>query len=226
MTEAKSLLTRFAEAEENGYQGSYFAPQADPPQTSDGYMTSGSHMESRQLPPMSLESEAEVEAEAEDVDEGEQPYIANDRPQETRDERGPMRQAPLDGKEEDRIAEVVFFAYGVAVFFGLDEGQERAIIDDIGNANILKRQMREDDWEIEEFHFAVRPPFSAALRLTLYSMIQQFHTHAYIMISLVGRPTCAFCVLLKHESSIQVSFASPQTVRRACSCSVYAPRTL
>jgi hypothetical protein len=224
VTEAKSLQTRFAEAEENGYQGSYFAPQEDPPQTSDGYMTSGSHGESRRHPPhlqASVESEAEVEAEC--VDEGGQPYAGNERRQETRE----MRPQQLEGKEEDRIAEVVFFAYGVTVFFGLDEGQERAIVEDISNAGILKRPMREDDWEIEECHFAVRPVISAALRLTLFSMIQQYHTHAYIMISLVRFSNCAFHALLKqHKSSVQVSLPSTQAICRACPRPVHAPRTL
>lgn len=40
-------------------------------------------------------------------------------------------------KEEECIAEVVFF--------GLDEGQERAIVEDISNAGILKRSMKEND---------------------------------------------------------------------------------
>lgn len=48
-------------------------------------------------------------------------------------------------KEEERIAEVVFFAYGIAVFLGVDEGQERAIVEDISNAGILKRSMKEND---------------------------------------------------------------------------------
>lgn len=48
-------------------------------------------------------------------------------------------------KEEERIAEVVFFAYGIAGFLGVDEGQERAIVEDISNAGILKRSMKEND---------------------------------------------------------------------------------
>jgi uncharacterized Rmd1/YagE family protein len=154
-----------------------------------------------------VESEAEVEAEY--VDEGEHSYVVNERRQETMDREGHMRHQQPEGKEEDRIADVVFFAYGVVVFFGLDEGQERAIVEDLNNANILKRPMREDDWEIEECHFAVRPVISTALCLTLFSMIQQFHTHAYIMISSVRFPHPVFRVLLiQRESSVQVSLSS------------------
>jgi hypothetical protein len=57
-------------------------------------------------------------------------------------------------------------------------------------------------------------------------MIQQFRTHAYIMISSVGFSNCALCALLKQQRSFQVTFPSTQTVRCACPRSVYAPRTL
>lgn len=54
-----------------------------------------------------------------------------------------------------KFAEVVFFSYGVVVFFGLEEGQERAILEDVQNAGIMRRPMEEDLWEVEECHFAV-----------------------------------------------------------------------
>ena len=53
------------------------------------------------------------------------------------------------------MAEVVFFSYGVAVFFGLEEAQERDILDDLESAGVWIRKREEDDWEIEECHFAV-----------------------------------------------------------------------
>jgi uncharacterized Rmd1/YagE family protein len=119
-------------------------------------MTSGSHAESHRPPPRpQVESEAEGEAEYAEEGEGEQ-YGVNERSKDTKERPEDGRHEPVKVKEEDRIAEVVFFAYGVAVFFGLDEGQERAIVEDISNAGILKRPMKEDDWEIEECHFAVR----------------------------------------------------------------------
>jgi uncharacterized Rmd1/YagE family protein len=68
---------------------------------------------------------------------------------EDQEERRPKR-------KEDEVAEVVFFEYGVVVFFGLDEEQERGIIEDLDSAGILKGPIVEDDWEVEECHFAVR----------------------------------------------------------------------
>lgn len=185
--EAKSLQKRLAEAEENGYQGSYFIPQEDVPRTSDGYMTSGSHTESHRPPPRpDVESEAEGEAEYAEEGEGEW-HGSNERSQESKERAEDRRHEQVEVKEEDRIADVVFFAYGVVVFFGLDEGQERAIIEDISNASILKRPMKEDDWEIEECHFAVchYPITSTTPHLTLSSMTRRFHILAYIMISSV-----------------------------------------
>lgn len=42
------------------------------------------------------------------------------------------------------------------VFFGLTGNQERDILEDIENAGVMKRKIAEDDWEVEECHFAVR----------------------------------------------------------------------
>lgn len=70
-----------------------------------------------------------------------------------------LDQHPVHEQEEEegetRFAEAVFFTYGVVVFFGLEEGQERAILEDIQNAGIMRRPMEEDRWEIEECHYAV-----------------------------------------------------------------------
>lgn len=56
-------------------------------------------------------------------------------------------------RELDNIAEVVFFEYGVIVFFGLDERGERDVLEDITKAGGMKRLINEDEWEIEECHF-------------------------------------------------------------------------
>lgn len=58
-----------------------------------------------------------------------------------------------DGEED--IAEVVFFEYGVVVFFGLQERQEKDILEDIDKAGIIKRILNEEDWEVEECHHEV-----------------------------------------------------------------------
>ncbi|KAG1736074.1 uncharacterized protein EDB91DRAFT_1142616 [Suillus paluster] len=207
VTEAKSLQKRLAEAEENGYQGSYFIPQEDVPRTSDGYMTSGSHAESHRPPPR---PELESEAEAEYVDEGEGGhYGASERSQETREREEHERHEQVEVKEEDRIAEVVFFAYGVAVFFGLDEGQERAIVEDIRNAGILKRPMREDDWEIEECHFAHDPTISYP---RIYHDFFTFKSHSHLLKLSVAHALAQSTLLAHYESVATSVLSSPSTV--------------
>ncbi len=62
----------------------------------------------------------------------------------------------LKTEEDQDMAEAVFFEYGVAVFFGFQERHELDILEDLQNAGIIRRKFKEDDWEIEECHFAVR----------------------------------------------------------------------
>ena len=119
----KSILTRLSEAEENGYEGTYFNPEPESEGfSSDGFIASSSPEETRRA-----------------------------RPAENATETRPRAKSVSD----EQVAEVVFFAYGVVVFFGLQEAQERSIIDDIVNAGILTRKIDEESWEIEECHFAV-----------------------------------------------------------------------
>jgi len=56
----------------------------------------------------------------------------------------------------DDAAEIVFFKYGVAVFFGFDEIQEHNVLEDVDGAGTLKGARAEREWEVEECHFAVR----------------------------------------------------------------------
>lgn len=54
-----------------------------------------------------------------------------------------------------RIAEAVFFEYGVSVFFGFGEEEERDIMEDCEGAGTWTRGQEQDDWEVEEFHYTV-----------------------------------------------------------------------
>jgi len=56
----------------------------------------------------------------------------------------------------DKVAEAVFFSYGVSVFFGFQESEERTIMEDCESAGVWARGQAEDDWEVEEFHYTVR----------------------------------------------------------------------
>lgn len=67
----------------------------------------------------------------------------------------------------NQIAEAVFYSYGVSVFFGFQEDEERAVMEDIDAAGGWIRGMQEDDWEVEQFHYAVR--FLECSCITLHS---------------------------------------------------------
>jgi uncharacterized Rmd1/YagE family protein len=112
-------------------------------------------------------------------------------------------------EEEDRIAEVVFFAYGVAVFFGLEEGQERAIVEDISNASILKRPMKEDDWEIEECHFAHDPTISYP---RIYHDFFTFKSPSHLLKLSVAHALAQSTLLAHYESVASSVLSSPSTV--------------
>ncbi|WVQ93255.1 hypothetical protein IAU59_000321 [Kwoniella sp. CBS 9459] len=55
------------------------------------------------------------------------------------------------------VAEAVFFSYGVSVFFGFKEMEEREIMEDCEMAGTWTRGLEEDDWEVEEFHYVYDP---------------------------------------------------------------------
>ena len=125
-----SFLAALSEAEENGYEGTYFpSEETQESFTSDGFIASSSPEESR----LGADSRSD----------GEQLLP-------------PRQRHRTKSASENKIAEVVFFAYGVVVFYGLQEAQERSIIDDINNAGVLSRRIQEDMWEIEECHYTVR----------------------------------------------------------------------
>lgn len=60
-----------------------------------------------------------------------------------------------------RIGEAVFFEYGVSVFFGFQEEDEKDIMEDCEGAGAWIRGQEEDDWEVEEFHYAVSFAFQS-----------------------------------------------------------------
>jgi len=178
-TTGKSFLAHLSEAEENGYQGTYFTSRASRSPTSlrEGYISSSSPVDSRN-------TQQTIPASTTDLppDEGPEQYIGLATPA---SESLPTTTAVADvdpGAETDpglygtwksaddvqdpeippptrirevEVAEVVFFQFGVVVFFGLEERHEKDILEDIASAGIVKRSMAEDDWEIEECHFAV-----------------------------------------------------------------------
>ena len=78
----------------------------------------------------------------------------------------------LQTPDTDSFAEAVFFAYGVVVFFGLDELQEQTILEDVRSAGVMEKPLQDNRWEIEECHYEVRS-------LTLRYDVELIHVEQY-----------------------------------------------
>lgn len=154
--EGGSILTHLSDAEDMGYDGTYFAPSTSPEAFSllDGYISGSPPVPRKMRAGGEFESEAEVD-DAPDVT----PLLLDAPPPKptptpTTTTSRPSRQGNVK-KEEDRIAELIVFDYGVVVFFGFEEGQERDILDDFTRAMISVKPRAEDKWEVESCHYVV-----------------------------------------------------------------------
>ncbi|KAF7977321.1 hypothetical protein HWV62_4091 [Athelia sp. TMB] len=190
----KSLLSRLSEAEENGYQDTYFAAPdiRSPTSVRDGYMSSGSPVQTRlPLRRDTQESEAEGDENGQERTQREEPP---ERPQ---------------ARKEDEIAEIIFFEYGVVVFFGLLEEQEREVLEDLENAGVIKRPIKEDDWEIEECHFAQDPNISYP---RIYNDFFTFKSPSHLLKLSVAHALAQSTLLAHYESSAIAVLSSPLTL--------------
>lgn len=144
--DGKSILAQLSEAEEMGYHDSYFT-QTEESTNDDGYMTSSSPNDARQGFPQRTTSTEDLLS----------PTSHLSSSPETIRQPPPASSSRIERERtpEQENAEVVFFEYGVVVFFGLTENQEKSILEDVENAGILTRKINEDNWEVEECHFAV-----------------------------------------------------------------------
>lgn len=161
-------LSRMSQAEEDGYTGSYFIPGRSPERgfSHDGYiarsLTGSPPVDRRIREPEESEVEGESRERGPHVDTpllAQAPALAPPQV--------PVSEPRTPVATGDDAAEIVFFAYGVVVFFGFDEMQERDILEDVHGAGTLKGARAEGEWEVEECHYAVRRflPF-LMLRLT------------------------------------------------------------
>jgi uncharacterized Rmd1/YagE family protein len=149
-------LSRMSQAEEDGYTGSYFISGRSPERgfSHDGYIA------------RSLTSSPPIDRRMRDLEENEVEGESRERgfvvdtPLVT---QSPALAPPNASVSEPRTpvatgddaAEIVFFAYGVAVFFGFEEMQERDILEDVHDAGAVKGPRPDSEWKIEECHYAV-----------------------------------------------------------------------
>ncbi|TRM63609.1 hypothetical protein BD626DRAFT_402162 [Schizophyllum amplum] len=193
------ISTRLSEAEENGYQDSYFTsiPVESPP--SHTFVT----------PDESPRTEFPTSSDEETDDATATPRA--------RRSPAPPAQSPEESRQHhdtehldaDDIGEVIFFEYGVAVFFGLSEEQERGILDDIDNAGVLRRKVPEPDWEVEECHYTQDPqiPFPR-----IYNDFFTLKSHSHLLKLSIAHAFAQSTLLARFETVAQRVLSSPQTL--------------
>lgn len=155
-------------AEERGYEGNYFPQEEDEgqggPKTEGGEGGGGNlDMESNSIPDLPRTSPLS-------------PYSQHSTSPETNSnglmypiDPPPAPSHPLppipSGRAAPKLAEAVFFDYGVSVFFGFDEEEERLILEDceraaegwVGALGSEGASWEERGWEREEYHFEYDP---------------------------------------------------------------------
>ena len=163
-----------SEAEELGYQGTYFTSNSVEERRLDGYMTRNGSLDHTPLISVSYEDSPQFQQPREYHDDTHTPPKTPKSPKPTRRKKRkqPKAEPPVD---YSNVAEVVFFSYGVAVFFGFPENQEIGILEDVERAGVMKRKMTEDDWEVEECHF-VYDPLIAYPRI-YNDFFSEYHLH-------------------------------------------------
>ncbi|KAJ3986496.1 DUF155-domain-containing protein [Lentinula detonsa] len=196
--DGKSVLARLSEAEEMGYQGSYFPQETESYPNEDGYMTSSSPPETRQA----LNEESPFSPTS---------YVSSS-PETIRQKREPSS-SRID-IERERVppqenAEVVFFEYGVVVCFGLTEGEEKSILEDVENAGILRRKISEERWEIEECHFTHDPNIAYP---RIYNDFFTLKSRSHLLKLSIAHALAQSTLLAHFESNARQVLSSPQTL--------------
>ncbi|CUA73786.1 Sad1-interacting factor 3 [Schizosaccharomyces pombe 972h-] [Rhizoctonia solani] len=126
--------------------------------------------------------------------------------------RKPHRKAPRvqhqvhSSDDENDIADVIFFDYGVVVFFGLDETQEQDILEDLHNAGILQGRRSESDWEMEECHYEYD---RNAPSPRIYNDFFTFKSSSHLLKLSLAHALAQSTLLAHYESIAQIVLAAP-----------------
>ncbi|TFY63326.1 hypothetical protein EVG20_g6356 [Dentipellis fragilis] len=106
-------------------------------------------------------------------------------------------------------AEIVFLAYGVVVFFGLSEGEERALIEDLDAAGVVRRRRPEADWEIEECHYVYD---SSIAYPRIYNDFFTLKSPSSLLTLSIAHALAQSTLLAHHESFATSILSSPTTL--------------
>ncbi|KAG9010582.1 hypothetical protein FRB93_003850 [Tulasnella sp. JGI-2019a] len=201
-----SIFTQMTEAEELGYQETYFAPSSSPERFSltDGYISAS--------PPVNRgqhhnEHEPEHEHEATAPHLLDEPLLPPPTESQPRPRTSPRKTTKAQKEEVDRIAEMIVFDYGVVVFFGFDERQERNILEDLDRAMICVRPRPEDKWEIEVCHYVYDP---SAPSPRIYNDFFTFKSHTHLLTLSISHALAQSVLLAHYETQTHYTLSNSQ----------------
>lgn len=164
---AEDPSSGLSEAEEAGYQGSYFTSiEMSTSPGLEGFIPSASPETAPHIVPFSAVSQSQatpaltaqastsepIPLSPEDV----HPAMVIPPKGSLGSTRSRSARRRAKAQKDQGFAEAIFFDYGVVVFCGFREDQELGIIEDVEAAGIMLRKIPHDDWEVEDFHYAVR----------------------------------------------------------------------
>ncbi|KAI0356067.1 DUF155-domain-containing protein [Trametes cingulata] len=205
-----------SEAEEDGYQGTYFSaqsPDASGPPPIEGYMPSASPVlateglpaESPELIRDAAQDQARASQQMRVTISTEEREHEPPRSEAMRPRRISRRKAT---SEVENFAEAIFFEYGVVVFYGFREDQELGIIEDVEEAGILHRKIPHDDWEVEACHYAHDPNIAFP---RIYNDFFTFKTHSHLLQLSVAHALAQSTLLAHYETLANRILSSPRT---------------
>ncbi|KAI0918632.1 hypothetical protein AcV5_002569 [Taiwanofungus camphoratus] len=196
---AEDLTSGLSEAEEDGYQGMYFdsASETGVMPAMEGYILSTSPVVAgTDLP---LEGTANATREPEN---GHGRLKRKRREKKSQDKMG-------NGSRAEDYAEAIFFSYGVVVFYGLTESQERGILEDVEAAGVMRRKLMQDDWEVEECHYAHDPNIAYP---RIYNDFFTFKTHSHLLKLSVAHALAQSTLLAHYETHAHRILSSEDTM--------------
>ncbi|KAI0642682.1 DUF155-domain-containing protein [Trametes meyenii] len=206
----------FSDAEEDGYQGTYFSADHQEPTTSqpiEGFIPSASPVTATHGLPVNSPNEVRGAAESQ-VRTSQQLLVAvsteerEHEPLKSETSRPKRISRRKTTSEAENFAEAVFFEYGVVVFYGFREDQELGIVEDVEFAGIMLRKIPHDDWEVEACHYAHDPNIAFP---RIFNDFFTFKTHSHLLQLSVAHALAQSTLLAHYETLAHRILSSPRT---------------
>ncbi|KAF8342822.1 uncharacterized protein EI90DRAFT_3115358 [Cantharellus anzutake] len=202
----RNILFGMSQAEEYGYDGSYFTTPPSPINAGfvhqDGYISSSPNRDRDYL-----DSDTDAEQDSASTEPESSPAVVARVPGIPSEARSRKDKATLN--LEQSIGEVVIFDYGVAVFLGFHEQQEHEILEDVRQAELCIRLRPEVDWEIEQHHYM----YDAAVQYPrIYNDFFTFKTPSHLLTLSLAHALAQSTLLAHYETTAQTVLLDPQTV--------------